>query len=211
MNSSRSLSFLSLLGLFFLVLMYQWAPVSEINRNLILAVFILVCILGMMAAIYPRHCLGLFNRKREKSESAGHHPDCGEFETHTFTLKCRRYCAGCFGLFLGSIGAIFFCLFYYLYGFSSSILFWAGVLAVFLALIELNYFKINRSWVKFIFNLVLVTGSAMIIVGILESKPSLGPYFLVLIILWIYTRTTTSATDHDLICSRCSDTACPYK
>jgi hypothetical protein len=190
--------------------MYLWVPVTKTNITLVLTVFILVCILGMTAASYPQHCLGLLNKKREKSESTGHHPDCGEFESHTFTLKGRRYCAGCSGLFLGGVGAILCCLFYYIYGFSSPILFWVGVLAVFLAFMQLNYLKIDRAPVKFFSNLVLVIGSAIILVGILEFKPNLSPYFLVLIGLWIYTRTTISATDHDRICSQCPDAACPY-
>jgi hypothetical protein len=82
---------------------------------------------------------------------------------------------------------------------------------VFLALMQLNYLKIDRAPVKFLSNLVLVTGSVMILVGILEFKPNLSPYFLVLIGLWIYTRTTISARDHDLICRQCSIPACPYR
>ncbi len=191
--------------------MYLWVPAAKTNETLVLAVFILVCVLGMMAAGYPHYCLRLLNRKREKSKSAGHHPMCGEFETHTFTLKGKRYCAGCSGLFLGSTVAILWCLFYYLYGFRSPILFWVGVLVVFLALMQLNFLKIDGAPVKFFSNLVLVTGSAMILVGILEFKPSLSPFFLVLIGLWIYSRTTISATDHDLICSQCSIPACPYR
>lgn len=211
MNSSRLLGFLSLAGLLFLVLMYLWVPAAKTSKTLVLAVFILVCVLGMMAAGYPHHCLRLLNREREKSEPSGHHPVCSEFETHTFTLQGKRYCAGCSGLFLGGALAILWCLFYYLYGFSSPILFWAGVLAVFLALMQLNYLKIDRAPVKFLSNLVLVTGSVMILVGILEFKANLSPYFLVLIALWIYTRTTISARDHDLICRQCSIPACPYR
>ena len=191
--------------------MYLWVPAAQTNKTLVLTVYILVCLLGMMAASYPQHCLRLLNRESGKSESNGHHPDCGEFETHTFTLKCKRYCAGCSGLFLGAALAILGCLFYYLYGSKSSILFWIGVLAVFIALIQLNYLKIDGALIKFLSNLVLVTGSAMILVGILEFKPNLSIYFLVLIGLWIYTRTSISATYHDRICSQCSLSACPYK
>lgn len=207
MNSTPLLSVLSILGLVVLILMYLWAPDSEINQSLILTLFILICLGGMWAASYPQHCT---SQKSERSSFRSHHPDCDHFQSHTLTIRDKRICAGCSGLFLGALLGIVACILYYLYGFSSPPLFWIGVTAVFMALLQLNYLKIDNAPVKFISNLVLVMGSAAILLGILESKAQLSIYFLVLIGLWIYTRTTVSATDHDRICGQCSDTNCPY-
>ncbi|MEN6328950.1 MAG: restriction endonuclease [Methanobacteriaceae archaeon] len=207
MNSSHLLPPLSLVGLLFLILMYLWAPTSAGNGSLILFLFVLICILGMLAASYPRYCL--FNNTKPGS-STSHHPDCEHFQSHTFTIRNKKYCSGCSGLFLGALVGIIICLFYYLYGFSSPLLFWIGVITVGTALFQLNYLKVDRAGVKFLSNLVLVVGSASILLGILEFKVNLGPYFMVLVVLWVYTRTSISVTDHDRICDECPDTSCCY-
>ncbi len=207
MNLNRLLVTLSFLGLFFLILLYLGAPVREIYHPLILAVFVLFCLGGLGAASYPWYCPG---QKSRSGKSTGHHPDCGEFDTHTLQFRGRKYCAGCSGLFLGALVAIGLCTFYYLHGFSSFLLFWAGVITVFISLLQLNFLKIDNAPVKFISNLILVVGSALILLGILEFKPNLSLFFLVLIVLWIYTRTTNSAVDHDQICHQCHDACCPY-
>jgi len=172
------------------------------QKNLILALFILICLGGMVAASHPQYC----NRK----ESSSHHPDCGPFQSHSFTIRNKKYCAGCSGLLVGAGLAMGLCLTYYLHPLTNPLLFWAGVVMVLVSLFQLNILKIDLAGVKFIFNLALVLGSSLILLGILEFKPNLSLYFLVLVGLWIYTRTTISATDHDLICSRCPDTSCPY-
>jgi hypothetical protein len=174
------------------------------QKNLILSFFILICLGGIIVASYPQ----FYNRKSRVS--TGHHPECGPFQSHTFTIRGKKYCAGCSGLFVGAILAIGLCLTYYLHPLTSPLLFWAGMLLVLISLFQLNILKIDLARVKFIFNLALVLGSSMILLGILEFKPNLSLYFIVLIGLWIYTRTTISATDHDLICSKCPDTSCPY-
>jgi hypothetical protein len=199
------LIFLSFAGLIFLTFLYIWAPSSGMDqKNLILSIFILTCLGGMVAASKPQYC------NRKSRDSNGHHPDCGPFQSHTFTLKSKKYCAGCSGLFVGAGLAMGLCLTYYLHPLTSPFLFGVGVAMVFVSLFQLNVLKIDLAGVKFIFNLALVLGSALILLGILEFRPNLSLYFLVLIGLWIYTRTTISATDHDLICSRCPYISCPY-
>jgi hypothetical protein len=233
-RSTDLLTFISFAGLFFLILLYIWAPNLNLDyeKPLIILAFILVCALGMMAASYPSQCLKLLNLKSDglksdgnKSKSAGHHPDCGKFQSHTLTFRNKKYCAGCSGLFLGASLGITLILVYYiilvyhiygagtpLYGAISSIIFWIGVVAVFLSLFQLNFLKIENSTIKFISNLVLVIGSTLILMGILEVKGNVAMaiYFLMLIGVWIYNRTAISRRDHDLICNACTELpSCP--
>jgi hypothetical protein len=188
--------------------MYLGAPPSEMNSSLVLTVFVLICLGGMGAAYFPQHYTPSRDQ-RETSPSSSHHPNCGPFRSHTLLINNKRYCAGCSGLFLGAGLGIIICLFYYIYGFSSPLLFWLGVITVFIVLFQLSYLKLDGARVKFIFNLVLVLGSTSILLGILESKANLGLYFLLLVGLWIYTRTTLSAAQHEEICERCNDPSCP--
>ncbi|WP_321420944.1 hypothetical protein [uncultured Methanobacterium sp.] len=110
---------ISFSGLFFLVAMYLWSPQStapstshySLNESIILFLFIVICILGMFAAIYPSKCKTLLKFQNDSKQKTinqgnmqfeGHHPDCGKFSSHTLTINGRKYCPGCFGLSVGA-------------------------------------------------------------------------------------------------------------
>ncbi len=249
----------SLAGLLILILMVFWTPHLvnySFQRTLILATFILICLSGMVATVYPSHCSELFilgkklqdvDDERETSDNSedrkeilsnsedrkeilsnsentkkspykskenikfeGHHPDCGEFNSHTFKLGERRYCAGCSGLFLGALLAVMGTVIYYFYGNISDylglIFFWTGSLAVFLALFQNIFLDLNKNVFRFLSNLALVVGSFLILVGIdtVNSSLSVEVYFLVLTFFWILTRTALSQENHAKICMGCS-------
>ncbi len=213
MNTSLlSFIILSLIGLIFLVLIYQFSP-RGVNpfKIIFLFIFILICLMGILAAIYPSYCLRFFKIKTVKEyeckdkhlKNEGHHPDCGEFHDHTFEFENRRYCVGCTGLLLGGFLAILTCFFYLIYG-AMTFLFYLGVVMVFVSLVQMIFLNIHNRLVKFLSNLGLVWGSSLVLVGVLDySNIFLSIYILFLILAWIFTRTAISHYNHDLICRDC--------
>lgn len=200
--------------------MYLGVPASKthyyLQTPLILSIFIAICILGIMAAIYPSLCQGLMKFQKEVREKnskvdnikfEGHHPDCGKFESHTLIIKGKKYCPGCLGLSIGAIIAVVGTLLYYftgLPGIFGQIFFWIGVVIVFFALFLIVFLETEKK-LKFTSNLVLVLGSFSILIGIMAVKKNLimEIYFIFLIIFWILTRTSVSEKFHEDICRDC--------
>lgn len=187
-----------------------------------------ICILGILAAIYPGMCRGFIksqykqNRNVKKSKSnnspirfEGHHPDCRQFENHTFKFDGKKYCPGCSGLFIGALIAVLGSLFYYFEGLPTSYaqnFFWIGTGLVFAVLFLIVFINLEKR-LKFISNLILVVGSFLILIGILKAKDNLlmELYFLVLIVFWIITRICISETYHENICVNCQkESGCIY-
>lgn len=211
--NNQILTLLSFAGLIFLIFFFQLAPSSGINKQLVLFLFILICILGMMAAAYPQRCLSFMKMKSSgDSKSTGHHPECEIYQNHTFTLNGRKYCIGCSGLFCGAVVGIILCSLYLVEMINSPQFFSVGIMLVYLSLLQLSFVKLDNKIIKFSSNFGLVLGSTLLLLGILEYKANLASYFLVLTCLWIYTRMTTSAEDHTRICNACPETeSCPHK
>jgi hypothetical protein len=203
---------LSLAGLFFLVLIFIYSS-NNFNpyKIIFLSIFIMICILGIIASIYPSYCLNILNiDSTEGSECfgriisyEGHHADCGVFKDHVFNFKNNKYCVGCSGLLTGSILAIFTCLGYLFYG-TFYLIYWLGVILVLISLIQLIFLSMELKLIKFLSNLGLVWGSALIFIGLLEyGNVFMAVYFLFLIVVWIITRTALSQENHILICEKC--------
>lgn len=204
---------LSLAGIIFLGLLYIYSP-RAINPYKIsfLVIFVVICILGMLATIYPSQCLRFFKIdtvtvyecKNRMIKNEGHHPDCGEFEEHVFSFKNKKYCVGCTGLFTGAFLAILTCILYVFSG-TDEFIFWMGMFIVLASLLQMIFSKLDNRLVKFFSNLGLVWGSSLILVGLLEySSVSLSLYFLFLVIALIMTRSVVSGKNHDLICMYCT-------
>lgn len=203
---------LSLAGLVFLILIYPSSSHSpNPNKDLFLIIFITICLMGILAAVYPSKCLKFFNIetfkifkcKGKAYKYRGHHPDCGEFKEHTFNMKDKIFCVGCNGLLVGSLLAIFTCLLYLFYG-AGELLFWMGMLMVSASLLQMILLNSVNRWVKFLSNLGLVWGSSLIFVSLLDyGDIFLVTYFLFLVLALIFTRTILSEKNHRLICMKC--------
>lgn len=203
---------ISFLGLFLLLFFIFTTPAVPYTGKLILVSFILICVLGGLAALYPSQCAGIFIGKKEalsgKNESRmkGHHPDCEQFQEHILFISGERYCAGCTGLLLGALVAIFGILLYYLYPFSfnGKITVIIGAGTVFLSLFILFLNKAPAG-VKFTANFFLVFGSLLILLGMINLKTGLifQLYFLILILVWIASRSELSRKNHAQICGDC--------
>ena len=201
--------------------------------QLFLSIFIFICILGMLAALSPSRCSQLSKFKSDRNsdlkikfednnsskiEFKGHHPECDNFKTHTYNLMGNKYCAGCSGLFLGALIAAIGTLIYYFYPFQDEnigrIIFLTGFLFVLISLLENFLFNLNINLLKFLFNLTLVLGSFMLLIGITELKSSLfiQYFFIVLILIWILARISSSERNHSKICNECgNESNCIYR
>lgn len=219
----------SFLGLFFLVSMYLWSPQSTtyypLQKSLILLLFIVICLLGMLAAIYPSKCKTLMKFQNDSKQKTidednirfeGHHPDCGKFSSHTLNINGKKYCPGCLGLFTGAFIAIVGILIYYFLGYPfiyGKISFWIGIAVVFSVLLLIVFLNLEKK-LKFISNMALVMGSFLILLGLDSVKGNLiiELYFLILVIFWILTRIVVSETNHEIICRDClKKSICVYE
>lgn len=203
---------LSFLGLFLLVFLIFATPAVPYTGELIQVLFILICVFGGLAALYPSQCAGIILGKKEalsrKNEDGtkGHHPDCELFKEHILFIRGERYCAGCTGLLLGAMVAIFGILIYYFYPFSfnGNITVIIGAGTVFLSLFILLLNKAPAG-VKFTANFFLVFGSLLILLGMINLKTGLifQLYFLGLILVWIASKSEVSRKNHAQICGDC--------
>ena len=206
-----SISGLFILG--FLVYYTQRQGIDYLQREMILSIFILICLLGMVAAVSPSRCTGpTYLKKNQKSnwklsrgnssdiekKFKGHHPDCDNFKTHTFSLKGTKYCAGCTGLFIGALIAVIGTFIYYFYGipdaYDGRLIFFIGFITLSVYLFQDLLLDINLNLAKFFFNMLLVLGSFMILIGIneLNSNIFVQLFFIVLVFIWILGRIASS-------------------
>jgi len=231
-------SLISISGLFLLILLVLYSPNPKISyyfqKQLILSVFVLICILGMVAAVSPSRCAEFLSlRHYQKSDHKsnkiekrsnfgkkfkGHHPECDNFKTHTFSLMEKKYCAGCSGLFIGALIAVIGTIIYYFYGISDVIdgrlIFFIGFTSVLVYLLKDVLLDINLNFAKFLFNMILVLGSFLILIGIIELNSSIfiQLFFMVLVFIWILGRITSSEKNHYEVCNKCSTkSSCIYR
>jgi hypothetical protein len=185
----------------------------------------------MFAALSPSRCSEFISLKKFqrpykinnengynniKMKFKGHHPECNDFNNHRYKLLEKTYCAGCSGLFVGAFISVVGTVIYYFHGLDDfgSLIFLMGFTSVLIYLLQDLLLNIDLNIIKFFFNMILVLGSFMLLIGIIELNNSISVqlYFLVLVFIWIPTRITSSEKKHDKICNECSKGSyCIYK
>lgn len=214
----------SISGLFILLflVLYTHHGIEQYQQLIILYIFVLICILGMLAAVSPSTCNSLTMRTADDDDSPkklylGHHPECGEFENHTYTLFNKKICSGCSGLFTGAVFAVVATVTCILYGVpvsSNMTEFYTGFTMVLLSFIGLYFWRESTSAAKFLLNLLLVVGSFLILIALAGVKANLSVqiYYLLLICIWIITRISMSEFVHGSVCEDCGmESTCIYK
>lgn len=143
----------------------------------------------------------------------GHHPTCGKYTAHVFSIKGKTYCSACIGLLVGGILALGVSLFYFFggltfegYGLLMVIL---GVVGVFVGLFQFKFGNVTR----FLANIVFVLGALFVLIGVDVSVESLvfDLFTITLIAFWLFARISLSTHDHQVICSRCNTDGCRFK
>ncbi len=193
--------------------------------------FSIICVLGILAGVFPSKCSKIFHFKeekqnnvspnpnemlREKSILKGHHPDCGSFDIHVFRLGDKVFCAGCIGLVLGAIFSLMGNLFYFFINQSFPIdyllAFFIGTLGVSCGLLQYHLPGWGRSSVHLSVNTAFVFGVFLLLVGVdgLMQNLVIDLYLISLSIFWLYTRILFSQIDHKKICNACQLKECSF-
>ncbi len=222
--------FLAVLGLFLILMLTLFPPISTENlalrKPLVGSIFISLCILGGIATILPTQCSKIIKKSKRNSNSTndpiflhskssnmqGHHPGCGNFNAHTFNIKSRIFCAACIGLFIGALVTTILSFFYF---FVNLIVIENSILIVFLGTSGVGFGLFQhlfKGLIRFSLNFFFVLGSFFILIGIDRICQSLiiDLFVISLILFWLFTRISLSYWDHERICSNCQVVNCKF-
>jgi hypothetical protein len=220
---------MSLAGLSLLTMLsiYSQIPTTDFpfRRQLVISVFILTCLLGIIAGASPSTCFNMLyikksrkpnsynsngsSRIQRKVDYVGHHPVCSSFSSHTMSFGKSVYCVGCTGLIIGATISIIGSLIYVLvdpnFGRASQLIFWTGFVWVWLGLIQHNISVLGGVLVHLLLNIVFVVGAFFLLVAIdvINGNFVLELYLFGLIFFWIFARTKLSQLEHGRICASC--------
>ena len=226
---------ISLIGLVLIAVLTFGVPATLVflpqQRLLTGSVFVVICVLGMAAALYPSRCSGVLRFGKDKDEhpkgkwagtarsggvSAGHHPACSGFSSHVFRIGNKVLCAGCTGLVAGAVisiaGSIPYLLLSFDVGSAAVPIFWGGFLGVTCGLIPHSLLDLGRASMRLSLNFIFVFGAFLLLVGVsdITGNVAIALFLLALIIYWIYARIMLSRQEHRRICASCRLSECPY-
>jgi len=231
----------SFFGLFLIGILAFNPPVAVESfpwrKPVIGSIFGSICILGSLAALFPKECSGTLHFRKEEApvnkyscsqESdlasyrvrfavRGHHPDCGNFSAHVFRISNRTFCTSCTGLLLGALISLVANILYFSNGWQigqeSLPMAYFGILGVSFGLLQFPLFKNRKSPLRFLLNSFFVLGAFLILVGIdtLVHSVALDLFLILLIVFWIFTRISLSQWDHKRICYPCNVTTCEFR
>jgi hypothetical protein len=220
----------SLFGLFLAGIVAFYPPVAWESflwrKPVVGSIFGSICILGILAAFFPKQCSGVFDFRKGKEGSRsylnhfasngtsltvrGHHPDCGSFSTHVFRVGNKTFCTACTGLLLGGLLALAGTILYFFsnwhVGQGSSLLILVGILGVGFGLFQFNF----KGIVRLFLNAFFIFGTFLILINVDELVRSVKVdlFLIALALFWLFTRISLSQWDHRRICRACRVAAC---
>lgn len=177
--------------------------------------FVALCVFGMIAAVYPAPCKGIFQKaqspipmKSEQSfpmKSSGHHPDCHNFFANRVKIRNRAFCAACSGLLVGAIIALIGAAAYFFVGLNLGIdnvwFLAAGEIMMLLGIAQIRF----AGYVKVVANMLFVVGSFLTIVvtDTIGKSVIVDLYALGLIALMLWLRISLSEWNNKRTCQAC--------
>ncbi len=216
---------ISLFGLFTTLMLALYPPTIQENllwrKPLIGSIFSLICILGIIAAFFPKKCSKTFDiPKTEKAAVSnakdsnfgkvsvtlkGHHPDCIRYSAHVIHVSKHVFCVACTGLFLGALVVLAGTALYFFVGWDFAqtgflaVLF--GQVGILLGFIQFKF----KGYVRLMVNAFFVFAAFLTLVGLDKFAENLfiDLYSIILIVFWLWTRILISQWDHWRICHRC--------
>ena len=186
-----------------------------LRRPLVGSLYIVICVLGIVAVFYPNKCRLVFKKPSQSPYAAkvsalpvqlvGHHPNCEKFSANRIILHARVFCAACSGLLIGAIVAIVgIVLFSFdLFDMSGEIL-WILMVGEVLMFAGLAQIRLG-GYVKMTVNVLFVIGScvSLIAVDILGQNLLIDAYMLGLIVYMLWVRILLSEWNNKIICMNC--------
>ena len=194
-------------------------------------VFSVICVLGILAGIFPSKCSSAFHfRKAKRGEFtkepvelpkevlafSGHHPDCGNFGAHVFQIRNKVFCAGCIGLILGAVLSLLGAALYFFLNLSLwsnyLLVFWIGFVGVSCGLLQYHLFNWGKSSIHLFVNTFFVLGVFLLLIGVdaITQNALFDFYLVALSVFWLYTRIMLSQLDHRKVCTNCGVKKCEF-
>jgi protein-S-isoprenylcysteine O-methyltransferase Ste14 len=176
--------------------------------------FVIICILGAIAGIYPRKKSKIFKhfeggtRNGAEDGYSGHHPDCSHFLKHTLTIRSHRHCAGCTGLVIGAVLGAGFTLVILLMKNTQliEVIFWTGFALTIVGVLQ-HILNLGNPVIHAGLNAALVLGVSMarFAAESLNSGVIVAVYSIALTLYLVIARIELSQNDHRLICGGCKE------
>ena len=184
------------------------------QKEITTIVFVIICILGAIAGIYPRKMSKLFEHGEAGTRNevgdgySGHHPDCGHFLTHMLTFRSHRLCAGCTGLVSGAVLGVGFTLF--IIPVKNTLLveviFWIGFALTIMGILQ-HTLDLGNPIIHAGLNAALVLGVSMARFAAESLNPGviIAVYSVALTLYLVIARIELSQNDHRLVCGGCNE------
>jgi hypothetical protein len=219
----------SIFGLLLSIVFAVYPPKLEddfaFRKPAVGSAFAAVCVLGILAVLYPDSCSGTLNfekqhryehisRRAHKPALRGHHPACERYSTHVLCIGDRRFCATCSGLLVGAIVVLVGIGMYFFgnlrIGEKPFIPVSVGALGLILGLFYPSIPRFCNGFTRFFASILFAVGSFLILVSMEEAaaNTSIDLFFIALSVLWILTRISLSQWEHQRTCSQCSLASC---
>ena len=186
------------------------------------AALAVVCVLGIVAVLYPDSCAGMAGFKKQ-GESVhrfggsrvkvlrGHHAECEPYATHVVKIGGNVFCASCSGLLVGAV-IVLVCVGLFFFGGirisnEPSVTVSVGVASVAAGLLyPLAPTKLQHGLTRFFAGVLLAVGSLLVLVGVDTAALSVSVdlFCVALSVLWLATKMFLSQWEHKKICANCT-------
>jgi MFS family permease len=205
------------------------------RRQLTGSIFSVLCILGIFAVFFPRHCARSSHKERsisERSDSSlegeqdlqksfwiggvtvthGHHPLCDPYRQHEFVFGKKTICSACMGLFCGALisltGAWYVFLQQFTYDLPYEIVFTLGAVLIVFGLAPYVVANPLGPVRRFFFNALMIVGMLLALIGADGRAQSfaLNAFLIAFFVFVLFTRISLSQDKHEQICATCGQT-----
>lgn len=182
-------------------------PESSARRAVVAVVYGAVCVVGILATLFPVACSGFLGIRKSLAENEedlgtratrvfgvlllhGHHPGGSDEKRHELWLGGKSYCATCYGLLTGAVVSLTAIVAFALSGWSDSSLayglYYVGVVVVVLGLIPSLGLRIGAR-TRFALAVVFVSGTCLMLIAtdVLTSNLIADLFVVLLAVFWL--------------------------
>jgi len=208
----------SILSSFLIGLMINSQPVSieksTIRTYVVGLIFSIICIFGILAALFPKQCSRTFHGNKDKNFKPsqhtkyaenhfekkssifnimivhGHHTLCKEFSHHEFQMLGKTFCIGCYGLLSGailslSVMILYLFRFWTIKEYTFNIMVLFGIIGVNLGLIKPLLAKLKRKILRYLIEVFFVFGIFALLVTVdIALKNLMADLYIILLSLY---------------------------